>query len=283
MLDIIIRGGDVVTPQGVALCDVAIAGESINDETSGAGPVRRCFDETGTPTDPHLKHQTETAGKVVTDKRKDEDTSTKLDKIVDALGKLSARMDALEGKRKNDGDLHLTHEGKKDGEGKEEGEEGEEPEKARELAAGDSDDDPTMADSSACAIWRSKVDQILTGLCMETPRSLAGETTKAYKVRVLRMIRRHSPGFKDVPLGSIADEATFNAVEGAILADVLKAAERGPEAPADGGLVEMKRRDNAGRMISTFAGKKTFIAALKRPPRYVRSFSIPGSAQMAAR
>ena len=29
MLDIIIRGGDVVTPQGVAICDVAIAGETI--------------------------------------------------------------------------------------------------------------------------------------------------------------------------------------------------------------------------------------------------------------
>jgi dihydropyrimidinase len=29
MLDIIIRGGEVVTPQGVAICDVAIAGETI--------------------------------------------------------------------------------------------------------------------------------------------------------------------------------------------------------------------------------------------------------------
>src|SRR5580704_18056529 len=29
MLDIIIQGGDVVTPQGVARCDVAIAGETI--------------------------------------------------------------------------------------------------------------------------------------------------------------------------------------------------------------------------------------------------------------
>ena len=29
MLDIIIRGGDVVTPQGVTQCDVAIAGETI--------------------------------------------------------------------------------------------------------------------------------------------------------------------------------------------------------------------------------------------------------------
>ena len=31
MLDIIIRGGDVVTPQGVAICDVAIAGEALGD------------------------------------------------------------------------------------------------------------------------------------------------------------------------------------------------------------------------------------------------------------
>ena len=29
MLDFIIRGGDVVTPQGVTQCDVAIAGETI--------------------------------------------------------------------------------------------------------------------------------------------------------------------------------------------------------------------------------------------------------------
>ena len=29
MLDLIIRGGDVVTPQGVVRCDVAIKGESI--------------------------------------------------------------------------------------------------------------------------------------------------------------------------------------------------------------------------------------------------------------
>ena len=29
MLDMIIRGGDVVTPQGVGKCDVAIKGETI--------------------------------------------------------------------------------------------------------------------------------------------------------------------------------------------------------------------------------------------------------------
>ncbi len=29
MLDLIIRGGDVVTPEGVVTCDVAVAGETI--------------------------------------------------------------------------------------------------------------------------------------------------------------------------------------------------------------------------------------------------------------
>ena len=29
MLDLIIRGGDVVTPQGVAKCDLAVKGETI--------------------------------------------------------------------------------------------------------------------------------------------------------------------------------------------------------------------------------------------------------------
>ena len=29
MLDLLIRGGDVVTPQGVVRCDVAVAGETI--------------------------------------------------------------------------------------------------------------------------------------------------------------------------------------------------------------------------------------------------------------
>ena len=29
MLELLIRGGDVVTPEGVATCDVAIAGERI--------------------------------------------------------------------------------------------------------------------------------------------------------------------------------------------------------------------------------------------------------------
>jgi dihydropyrimidinase len=49
MLDVIIRSGDVVTPQGVARCDVAIAGETIAAITA-PGTLRsapRVIDATG--------------------------------------------------------------------------------------------------------------------------------------------------------------------------------------------------------------------------------------------
>ena len=51
MLDTIIRGGEVVTPQGVVQCDVAIAGETIAAVTApGALPAEsagRVIDASG--------------------------------------------------------------------------------------------------------------------------------------------------------------------------------------------------------------------------------------------
>jgi dihydropyrimidinase len=51
MLQLIIRGGDVVTPQGVAKCDVGISGETIATISApGALPVQsaeRVIDATG--------------------------------------------------------------------------------------------------------------------------------------------------------------------------------------------------------------------------------------------
>src|SRR5260370_38110750 len=51
MLDLIIRGGDVVTPQGVIRCDVAIAGETIAaiaaPDALPAQSAQRVIDATG--------------------------------------------------------------------------------------------------------------------------------------------------------------------------------------------------------------------------------------------
>ena len=42
MLDLIIEGGDVVTPQGVARLDVAVAGEAIAVVAAGSIGLRAC-------------------------------------------------------------------------------------------------------------------------------------------------------------------------------------------------------------------------------------------------
>ena len=54
MLDLIIRGGDVVTPQGVAKCDVGVKGETI---AAVAAP--------GTLADAHAARVIDAAGKIV--------------------------------------------------------------------------------------------------------------------------------------------------------------------------------------------------------------------------
>ena len=55
MFDLIIRGGDVVTPQGVVCSDVAVAGETIvaiaASGTLAAGSAKRVIEATG-----HARH-----------------------------------------------------------------------------------------------------------------------------------------------------------------------------------------------------------------------------------
>jgi dihydroorotase-like cyclic amidohydrolase len=41
MFDLIIRGGDVVTPEGIVRCDVAVAGETIAAIRHSRSPVGR--------------------------------------------------------------------------------------------------------------------------------------------------------------------------------------------------------------------------------------------------
>src|SRR5262249_6503755 len=66
MLDLIIRGGDVVTPEGVVRCDVAIKGERIVALSAGdtleAGDAQRVIDAAGKIVmpggiDPHVHMQ----------------------------------------------------------------------------------------------------------------------------------------------------------------------------------------------------------------------------------
>jgi dihydroorotase-like cyclic amidohydrolase len=73
MFDLIIRGGDVVTPEGVVRCDVAVAGETIaaiaTPGTLSADSAKQLIDATGHilmpgGTDPHVHlHHSEMGAK----------------------------------------------------------------------------------------------------------------------------------------------------------------------------------------------------------------------------
>ena len=68
MLDLIIRGGDVVTPQGVVRCDVAVKGETI---AAVAAPgtleaaTTRAIDAAGTARAHTPRHATATAARTI--------------------------------------------------------------------------------------------------------------------------------------------------------------------------------------------------------------------------
>jgi hypothetical protein len=251
--------------------------------------------------DPHLHKQTEgrpmaDAGQLVDKVLKHFDDALKLH--CDSLNK---RMDSLESRfkrrrgdengegleereegelereRKEDGDLTLKHEGKDEDEPPEEKLE---KEQARKVAY-DSKADAESASGAANAQWRVQMDEVLSGLGQETPKVLAGESTRSYQQRILKSLRKYSPKFREVDLGGL-NAVAFKAISEAIMADVAEAAKRGPDVPEEAGIVEVKKRDpTTGRLFSTFYGKRTFIHAMKRPAQHVRSFWPHGGSTAA--
>jgi hypothetical protein len=185
------------TERVVTAEDIAAVDARIKAAVSGgayADGLARHDDETGTPTDPYLRKQT-TEGNV---NKGDADAGQLVDKVLqhfDAALKMHAdaltrRMDDLEEKMKRadkrrDGHFDEGEEGERKREKDEEPpEDGTEKEKAREVVASSHAD--SESESDALAMWRSRVDPMIGGLCQETPKSLSGESLRAYQERVLR-------------------------------------------------------------------------------------------------
>jgi hypothetical protein len=182
-------------------------------------------------------------------------------------------------REKDDGDLTLKHEGR-DKDEDEPAEDLVDKTKARQVMAS-SHADSAPADGDACAQFRVAADDAMSGLGTQTPRPLAGETYRAYRVRVLRSLKRHSPGFAKVDLSDFRGPA-LDAVCNQILSDARKAGERGPDDVPEGQLREVIKIDpTTGRRMSLFYGPSTFIKMMKRPARHVKSFWPAAGARIA--
>jgi hypothetical protein len=130
------------------------------------------------------------------------------------------------------------------------------------------------------ADWRGKVDKVLVGVCLESPKPLVGEAFNEYRRRVLRPIVKYSPRFKALDIYAIKDDATLDAVEGAILGDAETAGKSGGFLDGDNEytLIERTNVDRTGRRSSEFFGKHSFVSTdFNVNRRLVTGWANPGN------
>ncbi len=176
----------------------------------------------------------------------------KLDRMMEMIGGLGARVDSMEKMRKDSADGE-TEEKRKEREAEEKKKADAETEAKAKADAEDlkkrmdafeekvkprSDDDAAMMADAQC-----KADSVAMAHGKRAPAPMAGETVMAYRLRVLREHQAHSPTWKGVNLGLIqADSAAFTLAEQAIFADSEKAARSPGNVPLHQ-LVERIRRE----------------------------------------
>jgi chemotaxis protein histidine kinase CheA len=109
---------------------------------------------------------------------------------------------------------------------------------------------------------QARVDDALCLAGDRAPRPLLGETVAAFRQRLVRLIQPHcSDKYKKLDLAKINDPASFDAMEGLVIADAIERL-RTPSAGGDGNLRMVERRLDSGHIERTFhgAGPGSWIA-----------------------
>lgn len=125
------------------------------------------------------------------------------------------------------------------------------------------DDTASMADAQA------RVDSIYRASTGKgAPAPMAGESLGKYERRLHRGLKSFSDTWSKIDIDKITDDAALSPIFAQIRhdADVYS---RAPTDLATGELREIVNVDRAGRRISTFVGKDTFIKGMSRPPMFV--------------
>lgn len=145
--------------------------------------------------------------------------------ILDALGKISERMDATDKrfdafeKSKND----VAADKEKEAEEKNDAEKVETQRRldaVEERLKSDDSDTETAAMNDA----QYKFDSVLQLHSKKAPRPMLGEKVNSYRLRVLKTMQEFSDNLKNVDLSKIADPAAFSYMESQIINDATSAA-----------------------------------------------------------
>jgi len=129
------------------------------------------------------------------------------------------------------------------------------------------EDEAVMADCQA------KADSVYSAFGKSASRPLSGESLTAYRKRMVRGLQAHSDEMKNVNINAIKDEAMLTVVEKRVYADAI-AASRGTGAIAKGQLIELHKKDRAGRTITEFRGDmEAWLGDFKLPAYRVMKFN----------
>jgi hypothetical protein len=213
---------------------------------------------------------------------------SKLDSVMDGVERMSARVDALESdradakkrddaKRKRKADTDDVDDDTKD-----------DHESFAEQPTQDDDPlkkevqefpmaKPTVADSRADAQRRlehslieaqERADHACRAWGLTAKPPMMGEKLIDYRKRLLRQHQRHSSEFKQVDLDTMPPGSLFDAVEGRIYADSVKASAH-PDVPV--GALRMVSKTSGGHTINEFHGHPASWMNQFAPPsrRYV--------------
>lgn len=115
---------------------------------------------------------------------------------------------------------------------------------------------------------QARADDVCHAWGEQAPPPMTGETPLAYRRRLLERHQRLCPEFKDVDLDSITDPKVFDGIESRIYEASVAESEKGFVLPDI--LRERKKRDDSGRLISTFYGSpSTWMQQFSNQPRRV--------------
>ena len=129
------------------------------------------------------------------------------------------------------------------------------------------EDEAVMADCQA------KADSVYSAFGKSASRPLSGESLTAYRKRMVRGLQAHSDEMKNVNINAIKDEAMLAVVEKRVYADAI-AASRGTGAITKGQLIELHKKDRAGRTITEFRGDmEAWLGDFKLPAYRVMKFN----------
>ena len=200
--------------------------------------------------------------------KKDDDSEAKAKKFMMRKAKKDAEhsnpKEHNEGEIKPDDEGEMEHPGhmnfKKDDDEEDDRKDEEEAKKA-------DDEEAVMADCQA------KADSVYSAFGKSASRPLSGESLTAYRKRMVRGLQAHSDEMKNVNINAIKDEAMLTVVEKRVYADAI-AASRGTGAIAKGQLIELHKKDRAGRTITEFRGDmEAWLGDFKLPAYRVMKFN----------